>query len=217
MSKPLKPILFAVIVLAATAFVAYALNLVDSIVHGQLYYYGLQFSLQWANPYWNLLRITQILLGIIAVSTVLNTIFTIRKSASVKKPREETVSSQRPAKIVPPIMHRVEKEITPLPPQRVSTAPVAPLVVPPPAQPTPFPSDISGLIKCFHCGKLFSQPLRMLDFQGDRPRVVSICPFCNEIVTSSPRQDESEEDKKLQLRKRNNNHSPKTFASQPTS
>jgi len=187
MVRPIKPILFAVIILAATVSVAYALNLIDSIVHGQLYSYELKFDLAWANPYWNLLRIIQVLLGVIVVSTVLNLIFTVKKSVSVKKPSEETALNQKLAKIVPPKTHKVEKEIVHQP-SRVSpllTVPPAPASPQEPVQPAPFPSDISGLTRCLHCGRLFSQPLRMLDFQGDRPRIVSICPFCNEIITTT--------------------------------
>jgi len=109
------------------------------------------------------------------------------------------------APIVPP------EPITPTAPQAPPTlATSAPL-------PKPLSSEIPGLIKCFHCGKAFSQPLRMLDFQGDRPRIVNICPFCNEIIPTSPPQDEKEQNKRLQFKKKNNNHAAKALASQPTS
>ena len=69
MEKPIKPILFSSIVLVAVATVFYVLNLLDQIVHGQLYNYGLLFDLAWANPYWTLLKIIQTLLGVIAALT----------------------------------------------------------------------------------------------------------------------------------------------------
>jgi len=227
MIKPIKPILFAVIVLAATVSAVYTLNLLDQVVNGLTYTYGdLNFDLRWANPYWNFLHILQILLGVIATSTVVNIIFTVKEYVSIKKPSAKATPSQKPAitvsqptipsTTVPAATHSVEKPAHVQAAPSTLPSPPAPLPATPPA-PASLPADISGLAKCFHCGKLFSQPLRMLDFQGDRPRIVNICPFCNEIIPSSPRQDEGEQDKKLQFKKKSNNHTPKTLASQPTS
>jgi len=211
MTKPIKPILFAVIVLAATVAVAYTLTLYDKIVHVQLYDYGLQFSLDWANPYWALMRIMQILLAVIAISTVINTIFVVRKYSSPKKPI--IVPSQKPTQTVAPLVRTAEKVIVP-PSQRASTVSVAPPKAP--ASTEPLSSDIAGLLKCSHCGKAFTQPLRMLDFQGDRPRIINICPFCNEIIPSVSPKNEKDQDKRFQFRKKDNNHTPKTLAPHPT-
>jgi len=207
MSKPIKPIVFAAIILGATASAAYVLNLLDQIVHGQLYNHGLQFSLAWANPYWNLLRIIQILLGVVAVSTAVNVIFTVRKYVSTKKPTVRMAPSQKPTMTVPSRTRTISSPTRPVPPrihtvERTLTTPTAPSTTPTPhvpslaasppmskptpePTPAPFSSEIPGLIRCSNCGKAFTQPLRMLDFQGDRPRIVSICPFCNEIITST--------------------------------
>ena len=49
---------WAVVLMAATSLVLMiCLNQIDNIVHGALYNYGLQFSYNWADPYW---RFTQI-------------------------------------------------------------------------------------------------------------------------------------------------------------
>lgn len=240
MEKPIKPILFAAIILVATVSALYTLNLLDQVVNGLTYTYGyLQFDLRWANPYWNLLHITQILLGVIVASTAVNVVFIARKYASMKKQSVKMTLSEKQAitataptrtispstRTVPLTMHTVEKTsttpaapsatLTPHLPQASSPPSVSTLE--PPSAPTPLSSEIPGLTRCSHCGKAFTQPLRMLDFQGDRPRIVNICPFCNEIIPSSPRQDKSEQEKKFQSRKKNNNHTPKTLASQPTS
>jgi len=235
-------ILLTAIILAATAVAAYIQNLIDQIVHGQLYNYNLQFSLDWANPYWNLLRIMQILLGVIVASSVINFILTLRKSVSIKKPSEKMTPSPKPVKVATPITHTVGTESAPSS-QRASPMAIAPAVTstpPSPPQPSPqpspqlspapsapsapsvsapapFSSELPGLIKCFHCGKAFTQPLRMLDFQGDRPRIISICPFCNEIIPTTPRQDEKEPEKRFLFRKKNDNHAAKTIVSQQSS
>jgi len=36
----------------------------------------------------------------------------------------------------------------------------------------------SMLIACSNCGKRFSRPILMLDFSGDKARLVNVCPFC---------------------------------------
>jgi hypothetical protein len=45
-------------VVAACALISlYAFSQVDNIVHQTLYNFNLQFSLDWANPYWNMSRV----------------------------------------------------------------------------------------------------------------------------------------------------------------
>jgi len=209
MAIPIKPILFAAIILSATVSAAYTLTLLDKIVHGQLYNYGLQFSLEWSTPYWSLLRITLTLLLVAAVSTVVSVVFTLRKHAFVKKPNEKVVISQKSSTSVQSPAHPIEK--TPLVPVMSSTTTTSTV-------PASVASGIPELIRCSHCGKAFTQPLRMLDFQSDRPRIVKICPFCNEIIPSSvPNRDEKESEKKFQFKKKNNNHAAKAVASHSTS
>jgi len=233
-----KKVLFMIIILAATGSLAFTLSLLDQIVHGMLYNYGLQFSLEWANPYWNILRIAQVLLGVIAAASVVNIIFSIRKP-TLKKPIEKMPTPQRIMRPIPSTTRTSERPLTlpTAPTQTPQTAPtVAPLVVPstvpvaPPSTPqasvtTPAPpepvsapliSDIPGLIRCAHCGKAFTQPLRMLDFQGDRPRIVSICPFCNEILPSAPHPEDREQGGRFLLKKKNGNHNSKPMPSQTT-
>jgi hypothetical protein len=227
MTRPVKPILFAIIVIATTASTAYTLTLLDQIVHGTLYTYNLTFDLAWANPYWNLLRIIQVLLGAIGMATVAYTMFTLKtymdaaksmetmapSSKSVIKTSTQTQTTQKPAKmpIAPsttsPIVH----------PSATAHAPsLAPLPSRVPAR-TLTPSASTGYTKCLRCGKAFTQPLRMLDFQGDRPRIIDICPFCNEIITSNPRQEKREQNTRFQLKRRNSNKTPKTLISEVTS
>lgn len=211
MEKPVKQVIFAVVVIAATALAAYFLNLLDQIVHGQLYHYNLQFSLDWANPYWNLLRIVQILLCVAAASAAINAALSIREYFG-KGPRVKTISQKATVTIQPstrqvasarPVFRRtsvVEKGYTkpatpqPKPAPMLAPVPMSGSTSSPADKPaeTHYSSERSGLIRCLHCGKAFTQPLRMLDFQGDRPRIVNICPFCNEIVTNMPSQTQDD-------------------------
>ncbi len=54
------------------------------------------------------------------------------------------------------------------------------------------PSALTDPMECLYCGEAITQPLRTLDFEGDRPRIISICPFCNEIISTMPRQEKTE-------------------------
>jgi len=231
----IKRVLLAVVLLAASAAALYTLNMLDMIVHGTLYSYGLQFSYDWANPYWNLLRITQVLLSIVIVTTITSMLLTVRTYVKERKPIARAAPYTKVVKKTPVITRASEgippvsaeqtpltsaKTAAPLVPSAQPTVskpmPVpAPLAVPVPV-PTPSPSradsDASGLFRCVHCGKTFTQPLRMLDFQGDRPRIVNICPFCNETLPSASRVEEMEQGQDDRSLSKRDNYVPKSVA-----
>jgi len=215
----IKRALLAVIALASTAAAAYTLNLLDQIVHGTLYNYELRFSYDWANPYWYLLRIIQVLLAITIATMTVHMAFTIRTFLKARKQRTRAKVAPIPKVIkrVPAATRNVEKApsmsvrqsqlpssttstLHQRPPQQPASKPAftpQQSTTPRPATPSasPPPSNATGPIKCPHCGRSFTQPLRMLDFQGDRPRIVEICPFCNETMRSAPRAEEKEQDR----------------------
>jgi len=175
-------LLFTAIVLAATVSVAHSINLLDNIVHGTLYNYGLQFSYDWATPYWSILQAIQAFLTLTAASTLVSTVYVYKRYIHAKPERKETkeieVASEKPT--------------------------AAPSVAAEPQMPTP-----SGLTRCTNCGRVFTQPLRMLDFHSDRPRIVNICPFCNEVISPAPRQEELERSKKVAQKSKKNNYQAK--------
>jgi len=210
----IKRLLPAVIAVAALASAAYTLTLLDQIVHGTLYSYKLEFSYGWANPYWTLLRVTLALLAISAVATTFNTILIVRPSFKEKQRNVKIAPTQKMIKNIP-----VTTQIR----ERTPTVSYAPSPQPSP-KPTPKPtpimapapsygsSDVPGLFKCTHCGKMFTQPLRMLDFQVDPPRIVNVCPFCNETMPSAPTVKESKQIQNKSLFKKNNNTVQKPLA-----
>jgi len=163
-------LVFTVAIMGATVFTAYELSLLDNIVHGTLYKYGLTFSYNWANPYWMILRVIQVLLGVVAVCTIANTVYLYRKHIYTKPEKKKTMGEK--------------------------------IVVPSSAQ-EPQVERMLGLVRCPSCQKSFSQPLRMLDFHSERPRIVNICPFCNEVIPPILR-GEAEKDKRGQKGKKNN-------------
>lgn len=209
----IKRVLLAVVILVSSVVAAYALNMLDVIVHGTLYQYGLQFSYDWANPYWTLLRVLQALLSVIMVATTVSLLLNVRdhlskRSSTSRVAQVPKVVAKAPVTARSPesplIAHAspsrsstVTARSSAPQPERVSVskpsfAPTSPVPIPAPAS-TRKHADTSGLFRCPHCRKTFTQPLRMLDFQGDRPRIVNICPFCNEIIASAPREEQGEQ------------------------
>lgn len=60
---------------------------IDNLIHQTLYAYGLQFSLQWANPYWAIARISMAAGWIIVILALASQIYLIRRktNANVKE------------------------------------------------------------------------------------------------------------------------------------
>lgn len=195
-------IVLGILILLSTATAAYSLTIIDRIVNGELYSYGLQFSLNWANPYWTVLHLTLALLGLIAAFTVINMVFIYRKYAYQKQ--LELRTSERARAALARRKEVIQPQPQPLPTPEPEAPPVQAVHVPPTPPPVTV-SSIPGLIQCSNCGKAFSQPLRMLDFHNERPRVVSICPFCNEVIQPNRLQDETEQIQKLEQKKKRNN------------
>lgn len=195
-------LLLLVPVSVATVLAFYSLFVLDNIVHGTLYDYGLHFSYEWANPYWTMLRTVQALIGLTTVFSVVSYLYMYRTYTHAKPVSHEELETE----------DRVKKET-----EREKKAVFRP-ITPTPSPPTREPDatqtnirsvdeNVNGLVKCNHCNRVFSQPLRMLDFHAERPRVVSICPFCNEVIQPVIRERESETVKKPFLwRNKKSNH-----------
>ncbi len=85
-----------IVALFAAVSAAYLLKVIDSIVHSQLYLFGLRFSPEWANPYWTVSKISLALLGLIAAVASINIIYLVwnrlkgpRMAKVAQKTREE--------------------------------------------------------------------------------------------------------------------------------
>jgi len=174
-------LVFLIGVLVIVVFAAYSLTLLDQIVHVRLYSYGLQFSLDWANAYWQTLHIVQASLGLVAVFSLSFVAFTYRKYVHRGAHARFMLSVSESEKIALP--------------KQMPEAPRAPEAS------LPLAASVSSLFRCHHCSKSFTQPLRMLDFHGDRPRIISLCPFCNEIISPMLRQRDRNQDKKAEFQK----------------
>jgi len=203
-----KRLLPTIIAVAALVSAAYTLTLVDELINSTLYSYGLVFSYDWANPYWTLLRVTWILLATCATAITTNTVLIVRSGSKKKTQSSETTPIRRTVGDTRPILQTKEKtrptSIAPgLPPSPKPAPKQAPTTAPAPSYTSP---DAPALFKCSHCGKTFTQPLRMLNFQVDPPRIVNVCPFCNETMPANPTAKETEQDENRSLFRKNNGH-----------
>jgi len=152
-------VLVSWIISGAAIFVA--LKNIELIVHGQLYYYGLHFSSDWADPYrvftWTLylcLGLPLALSGVALVSSFFKD--------SQKIPEKRIIVKQKVK-----------------PPQQVpKVAPQSPIK----EEPKIVEKVNEGGIPCPHCKKVFSRALVMLDFRGRKHTLVSVCPYCNYVL-----------------------------------
>ena len=207
----IKRLVLKIVALTALISTAYTLILVDQLVNDMLYSYGLQFSYTWANPYWTLLRVAWALLAISAVAITINTILIIRPRSKAKDPGIRIPPTQKMVTNIPPTAQTKER----IP--ATSHAPSPQLSAKPPTKPTPTTApesrysspEATPLFRCNHCGKNFTQPLRMLNFQVDPPRIVNVCPFCNETMPTGSTVKESQQDENRTLFRKNNGHTQK--------
>jgi hypothetical protein len=192
----IKRLLPTIITVTALVSAAYTLTLVDQFINSTLYSYGLVFNYNWADPYWTLLRITWALLATCAVAITINAAVIIRSGSKEKQKNIETLPIRRMTGDTRPILQTREKprptSITPGPPSSPKPTPKpTPTQAPAPSYTSP---EAPALFKCTHCGKTFTQPLRMLNFQVDPPRIVNVCPFCNETMPSGSASKETDHD-----------------------
>jgi hypothetical protein len=92
-------VLISILALIAAVSVAYLLTILDSIVHHTLYQFGLQFSYDWANPYWMFLRISLALLGVIAATSSVNIVYFFWKE--LRKPEVAKAAEEAKAEAAP--------------------------------------------------------------------------------------------------------------------
>jgi uncharacterized Zn-finger protein len=149
----------------------FLLDNIDSIIHGDLYNYGLQMSTEWANPYWTYLRLIYVMLGVPMVVSLLAIVAGFwmtreRVAASVTK---QPQWQQKPKRVVCETP-KLKEEIRSSDETR---------------------EDGSMVISCPTCKKVFSRPLVMLNFEGGKTKLVNVCPYCNRVLGSAENGDSS--------------------------
>ena len=189
-------LLLIVPVSISTVLAVYGLFWLDNIVHGTLYDYGLQFSYEWANPYWSVLRTVLALIGLTGFFSIVSYLYMYRTYTLVKHRKHEETIAKTEAEVEREHKKKTVSRLHSLKPTFTS--------IPSTREQEPEPESVSGrdervdnLVRCNHCNKVFSQPLRMLDFHGELPRMIDVCPFCSEVIKSAVSKEENEKKKKL--------------------
>jgi uncharacterized Zn-finger protein len=147
-----------VVWLISAVVIIFLLNNIDSIVHVDLYNYGLQMSTDWANPYWTYLRLSYVLLG---VPMALSGIALASSFLNVKK-----VTDRRN---VAPQRLRPQAQVAREQPQQMELKRTEAI-------------NSNSEIVCPQCGKVFGKALVMLDFHGGKNQLVSVCPYCSHVL-----------------------------------
>ena len=132
----------------------------ELIVHGQLYYYGLISSPDWADPY----RIYTWLIYIsLIVPTTLSGIALVSSFFKVEKlPQKRSAVPQRTR----PPQGNVKMEPRPTFTEVIQRD----------------ETGNSNGISCPQCKKVFREALVMLEFRNGNNRMVSVCPYCNYVL-----------------------------------
>lgn len=180
----------------SAALAVYGLFWLDNIVNGTLYNYGLQFSYEWANPYWSVLRTVQAFIGLTAIFASVSYLYMYRTYTLIKRRKHEETIAKTEVKVE---TERKKKTVSlPRSPTLTSTP------IPSTRELESEPVSVSGeeervdsSVRCNHCNRVFSQPLRMLDFHDELPRMIDVCPFCSEVIRSAVSKEETEKKKKL--------------------
>ena len=136
----------------------------ELLVHGQLYYYGLVFSPDWADPYRILTWLIYLCLGLPLATSGLALVSSFLKVEEA--PKKENIVPQRigpPRGVVKAGAPQIAKEV----PRRVEDGNGV--------------SDVGG-ISCPNCKRVFGRALIMLDFRDGKNRLVSACPYCNYVL-----------------------------------
>lgn len=168
--------------IASAAVGIYLLTRFDTLVHGQLYDFGLRFDQAWASSYYSYMQLMYIALGVpIALS-----VFSIAIGF-----KRETDKTSEPAPKLKPKLTQPQPQPVVCEERKVKVKEVN-------------KGNNSMVISCPSCKKVFGRPLVMLNFEGGKTRLVNVCPYCNHVLGNAeneqtPKSDFqiADEDKKL--------------------
>jgi len=184
--------------IACAVIVYFLLTRIDLVVHGDLYYFGLVFSSEWADPYrlymWSIYAC--LVIPIAFSSLVLVWSFLEKTQKILEKPQKPLEISVKLPETVLKTTERQSKSV-----ERIQKAPEKTQRVPEAkmsfeSKDSEKPRVTSGangnseyssgmIIACPKCKKVFSRPLVMLDFGGGKPKLVNVCPYCNQALGST--------------------------------
>jgi uncharacterized Zn-finger protein len=142
--------------IASAAFGIYLLIRFDTLVHGQLYAFGLRFDPAWADLYYFYMQLMYIALAVPIALSVLSI------AAGFKRQTDKT-SEPAPKLTQPRLQPAVHQELK-----------------------AKSKENTNGTgISCPSCKKVFGRPLVMLNFENGKNRLVNVCPYCSHVLGSA--------------------------------
>jgi len=191
-------------IIAISAVLLYALNEIDRIINVQLYDYQLQFSLDWANPYWGFTQIIYVSIGITMILSAVILLLGFVKPKKATQPLSTLKSSQKPIQTTPLPIYTKPKTQQPKPaeitiiqhnpePATTQTIKAKPVEIKTKTNKTAVTTTTEtaqATSTCPSCKKGFSQPLVMLDFEGGKSKLVNVCPYCNQVLSDKEQKNE---------------------------
>jgi len=155
-----------VVWMASAALGIYLLTRFDTLVHGQLYDFGLQFDHAWADLYYFYMQLMYITIGVPMLLSLFCIALSFKRSAD-KQP--ESSFKQKP-KLTQP-----QSVICEEPKAKVK-------------------ESNSIVISCPNCKKMFGRPLVMLNFEAGKNRLVNVCPYCSHVLGSAENEQTDKSD-----------------------
>ena len=149
----------------SAVLVLFFLGRIDTIMHIQLYDFGLQYSLEWAMSYWMYVRLIYISLSLPIILSLLTVISSF--AGKTETVREKDLVKQQPK--AEPIVIQGQ------PPKKGDLNTLK-------QNGTATKDERGMIISCPHCKRVFVTPMLMLNFEGARGVLVNVCPYCNRVL-----------------------------------
>jgi uncharacterized Zn-finger protein len=143
--------------IASAAVGIYVLTRFDTLVHSQLYNFGLQFDHAWADTYYFYMQLMYIALTVPIALSVLSIAGGFKRQTNkTREPAAKSEARLAQPRLQPAVRQEVKASV----------------------------KDKSGTC-CPSCKKVFSRPLVMLNFEAGKNRLVNVCPYCSYVLGSA--------------------------------
>ena len=153
--------------IVSAAFGIYLLNRFDTLIHSQLYSFGLEFDHAWADIYYIYTQLMYIALVVPIALSVLSI------AAGFKRQTKKT--SESAPKLIPNL---TKPRPQPAVPQDLKAK----------------SKENKNDMCCPSCKKVISRPLVTLNFEDGKNRLDNVCPYCNHVLGTAENNKTSKSD-----------------------
>src|SRR4030042_1188704 len=157
-----------VVWIASAALGIYLLTRFDTLVHGQLYDFGLQFDHAWADLYYFYMQLMYITIGVPMLLSLFCIALSFKRSVD-KQPAPSLTQKPRLTQPQPQSVVCEERKVK-------------------------VQESNSIVISCPKCKKMFGRPLVMLNFEAGKNRLVNVCSYCSHVLGSAENEQTGKSD-----------------------